>query len=181
MLLSAVCNGKVPCVLCDRMLTFLRLLFHLRKPSRFRHALVQHCSAVPADDILHSVVQASVSAEGYDGLVLLPVDPQVIRSSAVGTMGRRGSAAVFSLGILSNLLRHLTGRASSRSVSTARWRRGSWGNWSMRRRMMEPLWMTANQEPTVSRQRTGGYRLGVLRAEETKAAQSSTAPPWWLL
>ena len=25
MLLSAVCNGKVPCVLCDRMLTFLRL------------------------------------------------------------------------------------------------------------------------------------------------------------
>ena len=36
-----------------------------------------------------------VSAEGYDGLVLLPVDPQVIRSSAVGTMGRRGSAAVF--------------------------------------------------------------------------------------
>ena len=24
------------------------------------------------------------------------------------------------------------------------------GNWSMRRRMMEPLWMTANQEPTVS-------------------------------
>ena len=27
---------------------------------------------------------------------------------------------------------------------------GIMGNWSMRRRMMEPLWMTANQEPTVS-------------------------------
>lgn len=42
---------------------------------------------------------------------------------------------------------------------------GIMGNWSMRRRMMEPLWMTANQEPTVS-PTTGGYRLGVLRADK---------------
>ena len=56
------------------------------------------------------------------------------------------------------------------------------GNWSMRRRKMEPLWMTANQEPTVSptnRRISAWCAAGQTR--EAKAAQSSTAPPWWLL
>ena len=123
----------------------------MRKPSRFRHALVQHCSAVPADDTLHSVVQAPVPAEGYDGLVLLPVDPQVIRSSAVGTMGD-GDLRLFFLSVFYQIS----------SLTASDWPRffkigfnrqveeGIMGNWSMRRRKREPLWMTANQEPTVS-------------------------------
>ena len=62
-----------------------------REPPRLYHALVQHGSTVPADHILQPVAQESIPPEGHNGLILLPADPQVIRSapSAVGDGDRR--------------------------------------------------------------------------------------------
>lgn len=41
---------------------------------------------VPVDHVLQPVAQKSIPTKGHDGLVLLPADPQVIRS-AVGAPG----------------------------------------------------------------------------------------------
>ena len=106
---------------------------------------------VPVDHVLQPVAQKSIPTKGHDGLVLLPADPQVIRSSAVGTMGD-GDLRLFFLSVFYQIS----------SLTASDWPRffkigfnrqveeGIMGNWSMRRRKMEPLWMTANQEPTVS-------------------------------
>ena len=122
-----------------------------REPPRLCQTLVQYCPAVPANDVLQPVAQEPVPPEGHDGLILLPADPQVIRSSAVGTMGD-GDLRLFFLSVFYQIS----------SLTATDWPRffkigfnrqveeGIMGNWSMRRRMMEPLWMTANQEPTVS-------------------------------
>ena len=127
MLLSAVCNGKVPCVLCDRMLTFLRLysicgnlrgsVTHwystalqfrqmiyfirlFRRPFRRKATMASFCCrSIPRSYDPHQ-------AQWLTGICGCFFSRYFIKSP---------------------LLRHLTGRASSRSVSTARWRRGSWG------------------------------------------------------
>ena len=139
MLLSAVCNGKVPCVLCDRMLTFLRLysicgnlrgsvthwystalqfrqmIYFIRL---FRHPFRR--KATMASFCCRSIPRS------YDHLFFLSVFYQI--SSLTASDWPR----FFKIGF-------------NRQVEE-----GIMGNWSMRRRMMEPLWMTANQEPTVS-------------------------------
>ena len=121
-----------------------------RKPPRLRHTLVQHSVAVPVNDILQPVARGSIPPEGHDGLVLLPADPQVIRSAPGAVVD--GDLRLFFLSVFYQIS----------SLTASDWPRffkigfnrqveeGIMGNWSMRRRMMEPLWMTTNQEPTVS-------------------------------
>ena len=61
----------------------------LRKEQIFAKAFVYQShgkyTTGPADHILQPVASESIPPEGHNGLVLLPADPQVIRS-APGTM-----------------------------------------------------------------------------------------------
>ena len=74
------CIIEVSCFAVGRWRLYSSL-FHLWKPPRLRHTLVQNRSAVPTDHILQPVAQESVLSEGHDGLVLLPADPKIIRSA----------------------------------------------------------------------------------------------------
>lgn len=97
--------------------------------------------------------------------------------------GRRGSAAVFSLGILSNLLSY-----------------GIWLAALLQDRFQPPggggdhgelVHATADDGAAMDDREPGAYcfanepeDIGLVccgQTRETKAAQSSTAPPWWLL
>ena len=160
MLLSAVCNGKVPCVLCDRMLTFLRLysicgnlrgsVTHWYSTAlQFRQMI--YFIRLFRHPFRRKATMASFCCGRSPGHT-------IIRSRH---NGRRGSAAVFSQPP------------------------GGGGDHG------ELVHATADDGATMDDREPGAYcfanepeDIGLVccgQTRETKAAQSSTAPPWWLL